>query len=115
MPASEINILTRTFGLEGTVAARRFLGYTMQTAGLNANAVGVTRNGGDQGDLAAVTMLGTVIVEAGDTIDPGEALGSDASGRAVPVNGTTVTTVLARAMQSAADAGSFLEVSLIPN
>jgi len=75
-------------------------------------AIGVTYSSGKTGDLVPYVIEETAEVEVGEAIAVGDALMSDASGKAMKLTGTN--TKVGRAM-SAAAAGGTIEALLIPN
>ena len=87
-------------------------------AGANAaNVLGVLlpdlrKDEFEDGDSVAVCPMGVVYVEAGGAVNVGDEVGSDASGRAVVVDGTTITNAVGRALTAATQAGDIIEVKL---
>lgn len=96
----------------GAITEYRFVTATGAQAGAGANTLGTSEYAADDGETLSVANLGTAIVEAGAAVAAGAAVQSDASGRAITKDtGATV----ARALEAAAAAGGFIEVTLIPN
>lgn len=107
----------------GTQKPRRFVvaGSTpnkVKQAGANANNVlgvllpDLRKDEFSDGDHVAVAVMGVVYVEAGGPINPGDPVGTDSEGRAVAVDGTTITNTVARALSAATQAGDIIEVKL---
>lgn len=112
MSQQNIAVLTLTAQASGSVAEHRFVTYAGAQAGADANVLGVNRYAVTDAELMAVDALGTTIVEAGAAITAGDALETDASGRAITqTNGP----VVGRALQAASGAGARIEVLLLPN
>lgn len=114
MSSQNIALLTLTVTATGAVSARRFVGFDgaqVDTAG--ALALGVARFDAIADDDLSLDVIGTTVVESGGAIDVGDALASDAQGRAIekPAEGTPV--VLAYALDTASAAGEFIEVLLV--
>lgn len=112
MSQQSISLLTLSLVAAGAVTKDRFYGVTNQLCGAGANAYGVSRSDGVNGDCVPVDVIGTAIVEAGAPVAKDALVESDGTGRAIP-NDTGV--VLARALQAASGAGVRIEVLLIPN
>lgn len=113
MATQNIAALSLSYALTGNVAANRFVTVAGAQAGADANALGVARNAGGNGDLVTLDVLGTAIVEAGAGIAKGASLKVDASGRAI--TWATAGAEVAIALEAASGAGALLEVFLIPN
>lgn len=103
--------LTRT--LSGTVAAHRFVSSVGAAVAADANALGVARTSGVSGDLVALDVLGTTIVEAGAAITAGDTLKVTTGGKAI--TWATSGAKVGIALQAATGDGSLIEVFLIPN
>ena len=113
MSQQSIPVLVLTALLSGTVTANRFVTPGGAQAGADANTLGVARTGGASGELVAVDVLGTAIVEAGAAISANATVKADSSGRAI----TWVTSgaKIGLALQAASQAGDKIEVLLMPN
>lgn len=110
MSQQSISVLTLTVTASGTVTASRFVTYAGAQAGAAAATFGVARFAATNGEILAVDVFGTAVVEAGDVITLGAALETDAQGRAIPkASGLLV----GRALQAAAAVGDFIEVLLL--
>lgn len=111
--SQKIALLTLTVTASGAVAPHRFVGFDGAVAGAGAKALGVsTFKAGDGQDLAA-DVIGTTVIETGGAIAVGEAVTSDASGRAAVVGAEGGDAVNAHALDSATGAGEFIEVLLV--
>ncbi|MFW5920368.1 MAG: capsid cement protein [Polyangiales bacterium] len=107
-------ILAHSVGADGDVTRHRFVrstGAQVDTEG--AKALGVSQYDADDGDVLAVDVIGTTIVETGGAISLEDDLVSDDQGRAIvdPEVGGEVT--LAEPLQEADGAGEFIEVLLL--
>lgn len=112
--SQKIALLTLTVMAAGTVAPHRFVGFAgTQLTAIGAQALGVSTFEAVANDDLAVDVIGTTVVESGGLIAVGDALVSDAQGRAIedPAVGTEV--VLAYALDGASAAGEFIEVLLV--
>ena len=111
-----VSTLTLTVTAAVALAACRFVTQAGAYPAAGAAAFGVTRSSAEAaGDLVPVDVQGTAIVEAGDAIsavDTALMVGTD--GRVVPLAGLSKTPV-GRAMGTAAAAGDFIEVLLVPS
>ena len=63
----------------------RFAGFDGGYCTAGAKALGVVDVSTSKGEYAPVTVLGTILVEAGGTIAAGDAVASDAEGKAVKI------------------------------
>jgi len=113
MSQQSIPLLTITRTLSGTVAPNRFVTAAGAQAGADANAIGVSRQGGNSGDTNSIDAIGTTIIETGAAVNDGDTLKSDASGRAI--TWATSGAKAAIALQAATAAGQFIEALLLPN
>lgn len=111
---NNIALLTLTVSAVGSIGANRFVAPGGAQAGAGSNALGVSRYTVLTGEKLPVDVLGTTVVTAGAALAGGALLESDANGCAVPhANGVPVARVAPG--DSAAGAGSLVEVVLIPN
>jgi hypothetical protein len=95
------------------LVAGRFVTLAGAYSASGGYAIGATlTSAAAAGERVPVVVCETAEVEAGEAIAVGDALMSDASGKAMKLTGTN--TKVGRAMTASA-AGSFLEVRLIPN
>lgn len=96
MSKQGISLLPLTIALTGTVGPHRFTTWAGLLCGLGGHAAGVNRFDGVSGDDATIDTLGTVPVETGGAFAVGDAIQSDASGRAILAVATqTVSAVIA--------------------
>lgn len=115
MSSGNLSILTLTVAAAGALAASRFVTQAGAYPAAGAAAFGVTRtSAAAAGDLVPVDVQGTAIVETGAAVTFDAALQVDATGRVVPLTVGSKSPV-ARAMESAAAAGAFIEVLLVPS
>lgn len=129
-------VLDLTFRASGAVAARRcvtFAGAQATVAG--SKVAGVARTLASDGEVFAVAVVGTAVIETGAAVAVGDGLVVDSQGRAVPASPLTVATggtavtssaangailaggdppqfVFADAMEAAIGAGKVIEVLL---
>ena len=112
MSRSATPILTLTAIASGAVAANRFVTHAGAQAGDGANALGGAVNAAASGEAFPVNALGTTTIEAGGAFSKGDAIQSNADGKAiVKAAGATV----ARALEDSTGAGDFVEVLIVPN
>jgi len=69
----------------------RFVGFDGNLCAANAKALGVTQYDFAAGEMAGVIVSGIALVEAGGAISAGQAVTSDAEGKAVAASAATVT------------------------
>ncbi|HKJ76855.1 MAG TPA: capsid cement protein [Gammaproteobacteria bacterium] len=115
MSSQAIEVLSLTKKAGGTIADKRFVAFDGTQAAADANVMGASRYAAASGNDLPVTVLGTAVVEAGGVVAVGDPVSSDAQGRAVKMDGATYTVTVGRALEAAAQAGDFIEVTLIPN
>ncbi|OQX12814.1 MAG: hypothetical protein BWK73_13950 [Thiothrix lacustris] len=72
------------------------------------DVLGIAKRSGGAGEMVDVAVLGTAVIEAAAPIAVGQAVISDATGKATP--GTT--NVIGRALQAATFAGELIEILL---
>mgnify|MGYP002760901671 CR=1 FL=1 len=108
---------TRTFEAGGDLSAGQFKFVALAAdgqvdlAGDGAQAIGVLYNEPDAaGKAATVVMTGKVIVEAGDSVTAGDAIGVDADGNAVTAATSDIT--MGYALEDAVD-GQIFAMELI--
>jgi lipopolysaccharide export system protein LptA len=108
---------TRTFEAGGDLSAGQFKFVALAAdgqvdlAGDGAQAIGVLYNQPDAaGKAATVVMTGKVIVEAGDSVTAGDAIGVDADGNAVTAATSDIT--MGYALEDAVD-GQIFAIELI--
>ncbi|WP_150428870.1 capsid cement protein [Dechloromonas sp. CZR5] len=112
MSNQNLAVLSLSLKLTGTVTNNRFVTPAGVQAGAGANTLGVSRQSGVAGDMAAIDVLGTATLESGGAVAAGATIASDATGRAVTwASGAKV----ALALEAATAAGQAIEVLLIPN
>jgi len=112
--SGNISLLTLTVVAAATIAANRFIERDGTYPAAGGNALGVTRFEGVSGDLLAVDVLGTTIVECGAPVTVDAALMVDAAGKVVPLAGLSKQAV-GRALEAGAADGSKIEILLIPS
>lgn len=106
-------LLTLTVTAVGAIAAHRFVHALGDQAVANENALGVSRTAAADGEKFPVDVLGTALVQAGNTITKGDSLKSDADGKAI--TWASAGAKLAIALEAATAADQIIEVLLIPN
>jgi hypothetical protein len=109
-----IPLLTLTVAATGAITAQRFVTPAAAQAGAGVNSLGVARYGAAIADKIPVDVMGTAYVEAGAAIDAGALVEADASGRAITRSAGAILGRVAPG-DSAAAAGAFVEIVLIPN
>ncbi len=96
------------------ILANTFVTYADAPAGAAANTKGVARTDVPNiGDRYPVSVTGTELVLSGGAVNVGDALQTDASGRAI--TRTSTNPVVGRALTAATAAGQLIEALLIPN
>ena len=112
MPSGNISILTLTVAAAGAIAENRFVTQAGAYPAAAAKGFGVSRAAAAAaGELLAVDVHGTAVVEAGGAFVKDAALELDATGRVVT---KAAGVAVARAMEASAAAGAFVEVLLTP-
>ncbi len=97
------------------VTAYRFVDFTgVQATVQGQKVMGVSARAAAQGQGFEVAVIGTAIVEAGAAFAAGQALMSDALGRAIPNTGALGVKAGAVAMTSTAANGAVLSGSDLP-
>lgn len=107
------HLLLKGFRAAGTIQPRRIVSISNGAVSLAANdhasIIGVSDNSASLGQVVSVVMVGVTEVVAGDAIDAGDHVTSDATGRAVPA--TNNKTVVGIAMEDAV-LGDLLTIAL---
>jgi hypothetical protein len=96
------------------IPANRFATRAGALPAAGGLALGVTRYDAAIGDMVAVDVLGTTIVECGGAVAADAALMVDASGKVVTLGSGGKQTV-ARALEAGAGDGAKIEVLLLPS
>lgn len=109
---SSVPILAITLTASAAVTAERLVSYAGAVSVAGAAGPGVVRQTAASGELVTVDVLGTSIVASGAAVAVGDAVESDASGRAIP---KTTGVTRGRALTAATAADQRIEVLLIPN
>lgn len=78
-------ILIDSVKIAANLQQHRFIGFDGNYCAAGAKALGVVDVSTSKGEYAPVAVLGTLLVEAGGTVAVGDAVASDAYGRAVKV------------------------------
>ena len=113
MHSGNLAILTLTVAAAGAVAENRFITQAGAYPAAAAKGFGVARHAAAAaGELIAVDVQGTAVVEAGAAFAKDAALELDATGRVVT---KTAGVGVARAMEAAGAAGAMVEVLLTPS
>lgn len=97
---ADFPLYTDSLELTGTVAEHRFVTLAGVYPAAGGQAYGVTRDGGDSGDVTDVKVLGKLLVESGGAVSKGARVVSDSTGRAVAMTAAqavagTVTVAIA--------------------
>ncbi|MEX2475060.1 DUF2190 family protein [Marinobacter sp.] len=104
-------VMTHTVIAAAAVTQHRFVALTGVHATAGGNAFGISTSDAADGDQLAMDCLGSSIVEASGAIEEGDGIEVGAAGVAITAD---TGTVVARALQAAAD-GDLFEVFIIPN
>lgn len=110
--SQKISLLALSVAATVALTAERFATDLGAYPSAGGNAAGVTQTNAAIGDLVAVDILGTAIVEAAGAIAKGASVQSDATGKAVT---KSTGVAVAVALEAAAASGDKIEVRLIPN
>ncbi len=98
------------------ITAGQFVGYDGAVCAANAKALGVAVYDADIGDNCSVAVEGRYIVTAGGAVAVGDAITSDATGKAVVASAlgiaTGATTVLSTAANGAIVTGGVAPVAI---
>lgn len=105
-------ILTLPIIASGAVAVHRFVTPVGAQAGDGVNTIGASAVAAASGEAFAVDHLGTTVIEAGAAFSKGDAIQSNADGKAIL---KAAGVAVARALQDSTGAGDYVEVTLIPN
>ncbi|CAM5520813.1 DUF2190 family protein [Eoetvoesiella caeni] len=114
MSSQKIPLLTLTVIAAGAVSAHRFVTFAgAQLAAAGGLALGVSTFDAVANDDLGVDVIGTTVVESGAAVAVGDAIVSDASGRAIENPAVGTEAVLGYALDAATAAGEFIEVLLV--
>lgn len=91
----------------GAIEQYRFVRHAGAHSGAGNAALGVAQHAAAVGESAAVQVLGIGQVEAGAAVAVGDAVESDASGKAIT---NTTGVILGRALEAAAADGDFITI-----
>jgi len=81
MSKQSISLLTLSIAAVGAIAANRFVTPARDQAVADENTLGVATTAATDGEVLAVDVMGTAIVEAGAAVAAGATLKADASGK----------------------------------
>lgn len=115
MSAQSISLLT--LSVIASAALSKFRAVTAAGAHGATDIFGVTKTDGAIGDLVAVDVVGTTVIETGAAIPAGtKYVIADAQGRAIVGGAAAANAVLGKLLpgQSASAAGQFVEILLTP-
>lgn len=112
MPASFTSLMSVTRVAAATLIGERFVTLAGAIPAAAAGSVGVLRADAVSGDLIALDVIGTAVVEAGAAVADGALIETDNLGRAIT---KASGVVLGRALQAASGAGVKIEVLLFGN
>lgn len=115
MAVANTKILNITVTLSADAPVHRFVSPTGGRPAADGNTLGVAEYKADSGDEAAVTVLGTAVVEAGAAIAVGDPVKTDAAGKALKNADVANDVTVARALTAAAADGDLIEALLITN
>ncbi len=91
--------------------AFRFVSHLGSVCALDSKALGVSEVDWVTGEMASVVSLGTIAIETSTTVNVGDKITSDATGKAKPVTGSEELN--GRALNSCTGAG-FVTINLVP-
>ncbi len=112
--SQKIPVLILTVSALGAVSAHRFVGFDgAQVSASGGKSLGVSTFDATDGQDLALDVVGTTVVEAAGAIAVGADVVSDANGLAITNPGVGGEIVAAKALDSAAGAGEFIEVLLV--
>ncbi|QEY24936.1 DUF2190 family protein [Neisseria animalis] len=101
-------VLTTTVKAASPIVANRFVNFENKQAKAGEAVLGVSPYDCDEGDTAAVDVIGIALVEAGGAVAAGVEVGADAQGCAV----TGAAKVAGTALTAAEAAGDIIRVLL---
>lgn len=101
-------VLITTIKATGAIVKDRFVNFKGAQAKAGETVLGVAPYDVENGDTAAVDIVGIAVVEAGGAVATGDEVGSDAQGCAV----TGAAKVAGTALTAAAGAGETIRVLL---
>jgi len=99
--------LTLSLLASSDIPKLRFVDYNGAKCPAESRAIGVSEDSATTGEVFPVNTLGVLIVESGDALAVGDAVESDAEGRAVTV---TTGAVNGWAMDAATAAGEIIRI-----
>lgn len=115
MSQQNIAILTLTMVANGTVEEHRVIGFDGAQATVQGQKVmGSAITSADDGESFGITTHGTAIVETGAAIAVGDAIITDAQGRAIPTTGPLSVAAGATPVTSSAANGTILQGATLP-
>lgn len=103
-------VLTTSIHATTAWQANRFINYGGQQAAAGEAVLGVSADEADQGDIAAVDVLGIAVVETAGAVAQGDVLAADAQGLAVKQTGNAVAA--GHALDAATAAGDTIRIVL---
>lgn len=110
--SQKISLLALSIAASAALVAERFVTVGGAYPSAGGNTVGVTQTDAASGDLVAVDVVGTAIVEASAAIAKNAYVQADATGQAVTQSTGIAVGV---ALEAASAAGERIEVLLISN
>lgn len=111
MQRGNISTLTLSIVASAVLVANRFVNQAGAYPAAGGLPIGVTRTAAAVGDLMAVDVEGTALVEASAAIPADSGIQVGADGKAAPL---TTGTAVGRALNATSGAGELVEVLLIP-
>ncbi|WP_066569580.1 capsid cement protein [Snodgrassella sp. CFCC 13594] len=103
-------VLTTTVLAATAWQPSRFVNYAGAQASAGDAVLGVSAYAADQGDMAAVDVVGIAIVEAAGAIASGDSVAADAQGLAIKLGGSGIAA--GRALDAASSAGETIRILL---
>lgn len=110
MSQQALSLLTLPVQASTGITEYRAVTYTGATAAADSpDVLGIAKRSAAAGEMVDVAVLGTAVIEAAAPIVIGQAVITDATGKATP----GATNVIGRALQAATFAGEHIEILLI--
>jgi hypothetical protein len=103
-------VLTVSFAVASDIPKARFIGFNGALCAQNAKALGVSEVDTKQGQQMPVIVYGIALVESGGAVNVGDAVTSDANGKAVPAETNPVN---GYALDAASGAGEIIRIKLV--
>jgi len=103
-------VLTLSVTAASDIPKARFVGFNGGLCAANTKALGVSEADTKQGQQMPVIVYGIALIESGGAVNVGDAVTSDANGKAVPAGTNPVN---GYALDAASGAGEIIRVKLV--